>query len=209
MKEKWKFKLFAQKIEVVKRELRERYGISLEEAQFISAVEKMKMGDKEGLREIYQAYISYIYSIVYQIIQNKENAEDVTSEFFLRLWEKAGQYNADRSGHRGYLATIARNMSIDFLRKNGKEQPVEMQDDSEEDIAAGGTVSVEQEVLEELSMKEALEKLEVKEREIVHLKIVGELTFQEIAGILAIPLGTVTWKYQNALKKLRRCGYHE
>ena len=80
---------------------------------------------------------------------------------------------------------------------------------SQEEEAAGEGISVEQEVIEELSMKEALEKLDSKEREIVHLKIMGEMTFQEIAGILAMPLGTVTWKYQNALKKLRRCGYHE
>lgn len=180
----------------------------MEETQFISAVEKMKMGDKEGLREIYQAYIGYIYSIVYQIIQNKENAEDVTSEFFLKIWEKAGQYKTGSVGHRGYLATIARNMSIDFLRKHGREQLVETQEE-EAAAAAGEGISVEQEVIEELSMKEALEKLDSKEREIVHLKIMGEMTFQEIAGILAMPLGTVTWKYQNALKKLRRCGYHE
>lgn len=182
----------------------------MEEAQFNLAVEKMKAGDKEGLKEIYQAYISYIYSIVYQLIQNKENAEDITSEFFLRLWEKAGQYKVGQSGHRGYLATIARNMSIDFLRKNGREQLVEEQ---EETGNVGGTVegsiSVEQEVIEELSMKEALDKLDVREREIVHLKVMGELTFQEIADILAMPLGTVTWKYRNALEKLRRCGYHE
>lgn len=180
----------------------------MEEAQFISAVEKMKKGDKEGLREIYQAYIGYIYSIVYQIIQNKENAEDITSEFFLRIWEKAGQYKTGSAGHRGYLATIARNMSIDFLRKNNREQLVETQEENENGTTGRGA-SVEQKVIEELSMKEALEKLEAKEREIVHLKIMGELTFQEIAGILAMPLGTVTWKYQNALKKLRRCGYHE
>ena len=181
----------------------------MEETQFISAVEKMKMGDKEGLREIYQAYIGYIYSIVYQIIQNKENAEDVTSEFFLKIWEKAGQYKTGSVGHRGYLATIARNMSIDFLRKHGREQLVETQEEDTVAAAAGESISVEQEVIEELSMKEALEKLDSKEREIVHLKIMGEMTFQEIAGILAMPLGTVTWKYQNALKKLRRCGYHE
>ena len=103
----------------------------MEEAQFVIAVEKMKMGDKEGLREIYQAYIGYIYSIVYQIIQNKENAEDITSDFFLRLWEKAGQYKSENGGHRGYLATIARNMSIDFLRKTGREQLVEEQEEKE------------------------------------------------------------------------------
>ena len=182
----------------------------LKETQFLTAVEKMKVGDKEGLMEIYQAYIGYIYSIVYQIIQNKENAEDITSEFFLRLWEKAGQYKTGKVGHRGYLATIARNMSIDFLRKHGREQLLEMQEEDEEHEAiADKGMSVEQEVIEELSMKEALGKLEIKEREIVHLKVMGELTFQEIADIHAIPLGTVTWKYQNALKKLRRCGYHE
>lgn len=182
----------------------------MEETQFITAVEKMKKGDKEGLKEIYQAYIGYIYSIVYQMIQNKENAEDVTSEFFLRLWEKAGQYQTGSTGHRGYLAAIARNMSIDFLRKHGREQLAGTQEEKDDGtVAVSESVSVEQEVIEELSVKEALEKLETKEREIVHLKIMGELTFQEIAKILAIPLGTVTWKYQNALKKLRRCGYYE
>ena len=131
----------------------------MEETQFISAVEKMKMGDKEGLREIYQAYIGYIYSIVYQIIQNKENAEDITSEFFLKIWEKAGQYKTGNTGHRGYLATIARNMSIDFLRKNGREQLVQTQEEKESGTTDESS-SVEQEVIEELSMKEALEKLE-------------------------------------------------
>lgn len=181
----------------------------MEEAQFISAVEKMKMGDKEGLKEIYQAYIGYIYSIVYQIIQNKENAEDITSDFFLRLWEKAGQYKVGSGGHRGYMATMARNMSIDFLRKHGREQLVEEQEEEEDTASEDNKSVVEQEVIEELSMKEALEKLEIREREIVHLKVMGELTFQEIAHVLAMPLGTVSWKYKNALEKLRRCGYYE
>lgn len=182
----------------------------MEEAQFVQAVERMKAGDKQGLKEIYQAYIGYIYSIVYQIIQNKENAEDVTSEFFLRLWERAGQYKTESGGHRGYLAAIARNMSIDFLRKSGREQLVAAgEEDTGPHAETEGKLSVEQEVVEELSVQEALERLELKEREIVHLKIMGELTFREIAGILHMPMGTVTWKYKNALEKLRRCGYYE
>ena len=181
----------------------------MEEAQFVQAVGKMKQGDKQGLQEIYQAYIGYIYSIVYQIIQNKENAEDVTSEFFLRLWEKADYYKTEHGGHRGYLATIARNMAIDFLRKSGRELLTDTGEEAKADAVATGNPTPEQEVIEELSMKEALAKLEVREREVVHLKIMGELTFREIAEILHMPMGTVTWKYKNALEKLRRCGYHE
>lgn len=181
----------------------------MEEVQFVQAVEKMKRGDKQGLKDIYQAYIGYIYSIVYQILQNKENAEDVTSEFFLRLWEKADCYKTEHSGHRGYLATIARNMAIDFLRKSGREQLVDTGEEPETGAVTAGNRTIEQEVIEELSMKEALAKLEVGEREIIHLKIMGEMTFREIAGILHMPMGTVTWKYRSALEKLRRCGYHE
>ena len=49
--------------------------------------------------------------------------------------------------------------------------------------------------------------LKPSERQVVSLKVLGELTFKEIADIMDIPMGTVTWKYQNAIKKLRRCGY--
>lgn len=51
------------------------------EQQFEKAVRLMVNGDKAGLREIYENYLGYIYRIVYEILQSKENAEDVTSEF--------------------------------------------------------------------------------------------------------------------------------
>ena len=66
---------------------------------------------------------------------------------------------------------------------------------------------MEDQVVSDLSLREVLALLGPKEREIVNLKIMGELTFQEIAGILKQPLGTVTWRYRSAMGKLRRYGY--
>ncbi len=66
---------------------------------------------------------------------------------------------------------------------------------------------VEQEGVSDLSIRQALETLKPSERQVVSLKVLGELTFKEIADVMGIPMGTVTWKYQNAIKKLRRCGY--
>ena len=80
------------------------------EELFEKCMEDMVSGDKQGLRMIYEAYAGYVYMIVYGILGNKENAEDVTSEFFIRLWEKAGQYRPG-NGHKGYLAAMARNMN--------------------------------------------------------------------------------------------------
>ena len=61
----------------------------MDERQFEKAVARMIQGDKTGLKEIYENYAGYIYRIVYEVLLNKENAEDVTSEFFIRLWDKA------------------------------------------------------------------------------------------------------------------------
>ena len=189
----------------------------MNEHQFEDAVARMVQGDKSGLKEIYENYIGYIYRIIFEVLQNKENAEDVTSEFFIRLWDKAEQFKPG-SGHKGYLATMARNMAIDFLRKHRREELTALLQDlgtgEEEEEAVRGACyqkeaesKVEQEVVSELSVQQALEMLKPSERQVVSLKVLGELTFKEIADIMDIPMGTVTWKYQNAIKKLRRCGY--
>ena len=188
------------------------------EARFEACIERIKQGDKEGLREIYENYIAFIYSVIYDKLQNKENAEDVTSDFFIKLWEKAGVYRPG-GGHKGWMATIARNMAVDFLRKHSKEELTDIMQDSEEEnesrvsvsnIYAGDKISpVEQEAIGNQTLQDALGRLKDSEREIINLKIMGDFTFKEIAEILHIPMGTVTWRYREAIKQLRRCGYEE
>lgn len=167
-------------------------------------MERMKYGDKSALHEIYEAYIGYIYSIVLQTVSNREDAEDVTSEFFMKLWRLADTYRGG-NGHRAWMAAIARNMAVDLLRKRKREVLTEDFTDTMADNAPDE--SVEQEVISDMSIRQALDTLKPNEREVVHLKIMGDMTYQEIADILKIPLGTVTWRYQSAIKKLRRCGY--
>ena len=176
----------------------------MEEKQFGECMERMKSGDKNALHEIYEAYSGYICCVVFQVVSNREDAEDVTSEFFIKLWRLADTYHGG-NGHKAWMATIARNMAIDLLRKMRREMPSE---DCLDSAAEGASAEcIEQEVIADMSLKQALEALKPGEREVVNLKIMGEMTFQEIAELLKIPLGTITWRYQNAIKKLRRCGY--
>jgi len=159
-------------------------------------------GDKEGLRKIYEEYLSYIYTIVYGIVTSKENAEDITSEFFIKLWDIADQYKAAENGHKAYLATVARNMALDFLRKNKREVLADEIPESEDPKSL-----IEEEVISDVSLKAALDSLKESERMVVSMKILSDMTFQEIADYLHAPLGTVTWRYKNALEKLKRYGY--
>lgn len=177
---------------------------------FDAAMTKIRQGDKQGLQEIYEAYIGLIYAIIMDVLQNKESAEDVTSDFFIKLWDKADYYKSGK-GHKAWMAAIARNMAIDYLRKYRKEEASELLDDIEPERFSRQTVDqdspVEQEVIADVSVKEALSGLKEKERQIMNMKILGEMTFQEISEVLHIPIGTVTWRYRNAVNKLRRCGY--
>jgi len=171
------------------------------QSEFEASIAKIRHGDKDGLKEIYEAYISYIYMIVLGLVGSRENAEDVTSEFFIKLWTIADTYQ-NNGAHKAWLATVARNMALDFLRKHKREIPTEefAEETSDEDTP-------ETQVVGELSVQEALAMLNEAERQIVDMKVLGELSFREISETLQIPMGTVTWRYQNAIKKLRRCGY--
>ena len=125
------------------------------------------------------------------------------------------------------MAAMARNMAVDYLRKYKKEEltaamhDLENEDDEEgkkrywkvrksgrraEELRTG---DMESEVIGNLALEEVLLLLKPGERQIVDMKVLGGLTFKEIAKLLSLPMGTVSWKYQNAMKKLRRCGYEE
>lgn len=186
------------------------------DAEFEQCIRQILDDEKDGLRKIYEAYIGYIYSVVFDVLKNRENAEDVSADFFIKLWDIAKSYKAG-SGHKGWMIRIARNMAIDYLRKRKREELTDMMEDasseSESDsygssIYGGNTSSpVEDEVISDTSLKEALEMLNDKEREVINMKVLADMTFKEIAELTETPMGTITWRYQSALKKLRRCGY--
>lgn len=170
----------------------------MEEIVFEACIRQIQKGEKEGLKQIYQAYVGLIYSVVYDMTGQREDAQDITSDFFIRLWERADTYRFGGK-HKAWLITIARNMTIDFMRKHKRELPVE-------EVPEGEGEDVSLEVVGNLSFREAMEQLKPGEREVMDLKILGDFTFQEISRVLEKPMGTVTWLYRQGLKKLRR--YH-
>ncbi len=81
-----------------------------------------------------------------------------------------------------------------------------MPEASAADAASGTAGSLENDVVGRMNFRETVEKLPETERQIMTMKLAGQMTFKEIADVLGIPMGTVTWKYQNSLEKLRRVG---
>ncbi len=177
--------------------------------EFQIAMDALVNGDKQGLRRIYDAYMRLIYAVVYDVVKKREDAEDITSEFFIKLIRVASSFKKG-SPHKTWLVTIARNMAIDFIRKNNREiLEYDNENSSEGIIEKAGmdneTGCVEDKAILAQDMKKAMESLSAKEKEIVDLKLIGGLKFKEIAQVTGQPIGTVTWLYNQGIIKLRRC----
>lgn len=181
--------------------------------RFDKCIQRILGGDRDGLKQIYEAYETMVFACMQGLLLQRENAEDLTVEFFIKLWDQAGQYKPGR-GHKSWMMTMARNMAIDFLRKNKREIPAnDITDLMDATMTMNGQnasksgANPEVEVLEAMSVTDTLKLLSASEEQIVNMKILGDLTFKEIAEVMGMPMGTVTWKYQNAINKLRR-KYH-
>lgn len=177
--------------------------------QFEHFIMLIQHGERQGLKDIYDEYGKTVYSIIFSVVRNPQDAEDITSDFFVKLWSIADTY-CYGGKHKRWLAAIARNMAVDFMRKNSKEQLIididrdETIDEGHSKIEPVDTADTENTVVGQMSVGEALKTLDNGEREIINMKLFADMTFRDIADTLKKPLGTVTWKYRNALAKLKR-----
>ncbi len=177
------------------------------ESRFEHCISQIRSGEPDGLKEIYESYYKLIYTVVYSVTANSEDAEDITADFFIKLWERLVYSYKAGNGHKAWLAAVARNMATDLIRRKNRHPQVPTDRPSEEDAGYTEPVSpqdLESEVISSMTVSRALQQLDDSEREIVTLKLFAELKFREISKTLGIPLGTVTWRYRNAVKKLKQ-----
>ncbi len=171
------------------------------DAQFDAAIGLVTRGDKSGLKSIYDAYAKQMYQVILGIVRNTQDAEDLTADLFMKLWETASQYRSG-SGHKRYITVMARNLAVDFLRKNGRLS-FEL-DDEEQAVQVADGQDVEKDVESSMNFSQALDCLSAKQRQIVDMHIGMQMTLQEISEALKIPMGTVAWNYKTAIDKLKK-----
>lgn len=193
----------------------------MEENRFEEYMHRMAEGDRDSLREIYECYRKLIFSVCMNQLRHRESAEDVTADFFIRLFQSARTFRPN-GHHKAWMITIAKNMCVDYMRKNGREIPILDTSPGDEDDGPAKEVSADtgpegesplfhrekpslaEEAVNRLTLAEAMRRLTPMEKEIIDLKIAGGFTFREIAETLNMPQGTVSWHYNEGMKKLRR-----
>ena len=154
-------------------------------------------GDRDALAALYQHTRAAVYGLALSYLKNGHDAQDLTQDVYVQVWDCAGQYRSTGSP-MGWLLTVCRNLCLMRLRREERHAAL-----SEEEWDAIPAQEYGLDADERALLQGALASLADEERRIVLLHAVTGMKHREIAALLELPLPTVLSKYHRALKKMR------
>jgi RNA polymerase sigma-70 factor (ECF subfamily) len=163
----------------------------------------MAAGDPNALSSIYEQTVAQVFAIARAILRSKEDAEEIVCDVYTNAWVGAAKFDSTRGSVMAWLAVMARNRAIDRLRQRREHLSL---DDSQHEALAG---SIQGEAMgpEDLvasfqsgsAVRAALESLTPQRRRLLGLAFFQDMSHQEIADSLGMPLGTVKSHVRRAL----------
>ncbi len=172
-------------------------------AEIRKLVERAQAGDRAALEELYLIHFDRIYSYLHMTVGNRHDAEDLTTQTFLRMLESIGKFRFQSAPFSAWLFRIAHNLSMDHFRANRRWQPEEEVPeprDSEE-------LSAEDEAFQSIgrqSMLSMIDSLSQEQQQVLTLKFVFNFSNGEAATILDKTEGAIKSLQHRALVSLQK-----
>jgi RNA polymerase sigma-70 factor, ECF subfamily len=166
-------------------------------------VKRGQAGDRDALEELYLEHFDRIYSYLHMTVGNRHDAEDLTTQTFLKMLESIGRFQWGAAPFSAWLFRIAHNLAMDHFRGRRRWQP------EEEVPEPAGAVepSAEEEAMRVLSgesMLELIDQLSDEQRQVLILKFVFDFSNVEAATVLDKTEGAVKSLQHRALASLQR-----
>ncbi|WP_442597141.1 RNA polymerase sigma factor [Neobacillus sp. D3-1R] len=145
---------------------------------------------------LFDQHKKHVFAIALSILRDFELSEDVLQEVYIKLYQQLK--NHEIKNVKAWLIRVSRNTALDLYRKKNRELTGFDQNYFEQ------IHYLSEDPIDKMVLSKYLELLNTEERQIVILKDISGLKHREIAKITEMPLGTVLWKYNAAMKKLRK-----
>jgi RNA polymerase sigma-70 factor (ECF subfamily) len=166
-------------------------------------VDRAQQGDRAALEELYLIHFDRIYSYLHVSVGNRHDAEDLTTQTFLKMLESIGRFRWQSAPFSAWLFRIAHNLAMDHFRANRRWQPEEEVPEPEGDEST----SAEAGALESIgrkSMLELIEDLSGEQQQVLTLKFVFNFSNAEAATILGKTEGAIKSLQHRALVSLQK-----
>ena len=180
------------------------------DAELITLLDGVARQEPQALKALYDRCSSKLYGLALRVVGQREWAEDVLQEAFLSIWRNAGDYRASLSPPMAWLGLIVRSRGLDFLRRRVSDRTHVTQelDDTLSDTMEGDApnpMDTAQASEQAWALHQCLTQLDNRQREVVSLAYIRDLSHNELADQLRLPLGTVKTWIRRGLDQLRLC----
>src|ERR671932_428687 len=180
---------------------RGRQYLILADEDLISLIEA---GDAEAFSTLYERHTRAVYSLAYRMMGERQAAEDLTQDAFIKVWRNAASYRVERGSVRTWVLSVVHNRGIDQLRSQASRRR------TQDKIEASAPRSQPSEAFAETwrnsrraQVRGALKTLTSAKLKILELAYFSGYTHLEISELLSLPLGTVKGRMRLGLKKMR------
>jgi RNA polymerase sigma-70 factor (ECF subfamily) len=166
-------------------------------------VERAQQGDRAALEELYLIHFDRIYSYLHVTVGNRHDAEDLTTQTFLKMLESIGRFRWQSAPFSAWLFRIAHNLAMDHFRAGRRWQPEE---EVPEPVGSEES-SAEEEAMQSIgraSMLELIEELSHEQQQVLTLKFVFSFSNKEAATILGKTEGAIKSLQHRALVSLQK-----
>jgi RNA polymerase sigma factor (sigma-70 family) len=158
-------------------------------------------GRADGLRLAYDRFGALVYTLAVRSVGDEADAQDITQQVFVAAWRGRGSFDPGRGTLGGWLVAIARNKIADALRSRHRDQRIMAQVASSVSLAPPEANT--DLVVDRLLLADELSRLPDAQRLVMTLAFYSDLTHDQIAATLRIPLGTVKSHIRRGLARLR------
>lgn len=174
-------------------------------------IRRAQRGDADAFEQLLLEHQKNVYNLCYRMAGNPDDAMDLSQETFLRAWRCLDQYQF-ASAFSTWLYRLCSNICIDFLRKRRRRQTVpltfEDADGEEQTYAVPDAQPLPEEQVELKLTRETLQaamaQLLPEHRAVLQLRVVNEMSYEQIADVLDIQIGTVKSRLSRARNQLKK-----
>ena len=174
-------------------------------ADLVQLLSRVANKNRDAFNALYRATSAKLYGVVLRILVRRDLADEVLQEAFVKIWERAGDFDAQRASPITWMVTIARNRALDEARKKGHLRI----DDEPGALEVADPLPLATETIEQNEQSRRLHKcldaLEPQRKDIVKLAYLEGLSREELAARFGHPVSTIkTWLHRS-LKQLKDC----
>ncbi len=166
-------------------------------------VMRLQSRDQQAFSYLYDNYAAALNGIIYRMVENRELAEDILQEAFVKIWNNFNSYDTSKGRLFTWMLNITRNLTIDTLRSKDYKKQAKISSD-ENSVSNLTNDSGMAERFDAMGLRKQLVNLNPGQRSIIDLAYFNGFTQDEISKEMGIPLGTVKTRMRAAIIELRK-----